>query len=137
MSDRLKFKYKPKPVKSFLYNGIGFMIIGIISLINPSWLSPYVFIGYGFISFINYYYLKNTAYVIIDHEGLKLNRYISKRIAWADFEGIRFYVSHLTVLSKDKTIDINKRISVCKRPANHRKTIESQITAKKGELDGL
>lgn len=126
MSDRLKFKYKPKPVKSFLYNGIGFMIIGIISLINPSWLSPYVFIGYGFISFINYYYLKNTAYVIIDHEGLKLNRYISKRIAWADFEGIRFYVSHLTVLSKDKTIDINKEFL----SAKDLQIIEKQLKAK-------
>lgn len=126
MSDRLKFKYKPKPVKSFLYNGIGFMIIGIIGLINLSWLSPYVFIGYGFISFINYYYLKNTAYVIIDHEGLKLNRYISKRIAWADFEGIRFYVSHLTVLSKDKTIDINKEFL----SAKDLQIIEKQLKAK-------
>lgn len=126
MNDRLKFKYKPKQAKSFLYNGIGFMIIGIIGLINLSWLSPYVFIGYGFISFITYYYFKNIAYVIIDHEGLTLNRYISKRIAWADFEGIRFYVSHLTVLSKDKTIDINKEFL----SAKDLQIIEKQLKAK-------
>jgi hypothetical protein len=126
MNEVQTFKYKPKHTKGFLYNGIGFSIIGLFSLIKPMWLLPYVFIGYGFISLTLYYYWQKTHYIKLDKEGITINRLISKRIFWEDYEGIRFYVGSITVLSKRKTIDINKEFL----SAEDLQTIETQLKVK-------
>lgn len=104
----LKFKYRPKQFRSHLYGGISSIVIGVVYLIFFQEFTSYFFILYGFLFLINYYYSKNLSYVVIDNEGIKINRFIPKRITWQNYEGIRFYVGDIRVLSKNKTLHINK-----------------------------
>jgi len=104
----LKFKYRPKQFKPFLYGGIVGIAMGLIYMIFFSELTSIFFVLYGLLMLSNYFYSKNISYVILDDKGIKVNRFFPIRFKWEDYEGLRFYVVDIRVLSKQKTIHINK-----------------------------
>jgi len=104
----MKFKYRPKQFKPFLYGGIVGIAMGLIYMIFDTGFTSKFFVLYGLIMLFNFFYSENTPYVILDEKGIKVNRLFSKRIKWEDYEGLRFYVGDIRVLSKQKTIHINK-----------------------------
>lgn len=104
----LKFKYRPKQFKGHLYGGIVGVLIGLVFLIFFTGSTALIFIFYGILMLVNYYYSKNFSYVVIDNKGIKIKRFIPKSITWVNYEGMGFYVGDIRVLSKNKTLHINK-----------------------------
>jgi hypothetical protein len=107
---KFKFKYRPKQFKSHLYGGIVSVVMGLVYLIFFELSVGFFFLLYGILMLVNYYYSKNFSYIIIENKGIKVNRFIPKKIRWEDYTGMKFYVGDIRVLSKNKSIDINKEL---------------------------
>jgi len=109
-NDKFKFKDRPKQFKSHLYGGIVSVVMGLVYLIFFELSVGFFFLLYGILMLVNYYYSKNFSYIIIENKGIKVNRFIPKKIRWEDYTGMKFYVGDIRVLSKNKSIDINKEL---------------------------
>jgi hypothetical protein len=107
--DTLKFKYRPKRFRNHLYGGIFSVAFGLVFLYFNQELMAYFWLFYGIVFFISYFNSNNFSYIIIDNEGIEVNRFLPKRIKWKDYKGMKFYVGDIRVLSKNKSIDINKK----------------------------
>lgn len=104
----MKLYFKKKYLKEKINLSLSYIGIGFVSIIWGGYTFLFVFVFYGIIAGVLYYYWKNKGYVKIDEHGITKYKFIPKTIAWQDFKGMRYYTDSLKILGESRSFYIDK-----------------------------
>jgi hypothetical protein len=107
----MKILHNQSQLKKILFLGIGYVIIGLLSLLTSSsniFLSGSIGIGIVFIS--QYFYNKNRAYVILTENSIMSNGIIKKEIEIKNVKSIKYFAGDYIIKSAEKEIVIDTNL---------------------------
>jgi len=103
-----RYHYKKGNLLGVLLLGFGYLIIGILGyFFSANSFSPGLAL-IGFVFLIDWYIKKNKGYISIDEKYLSKNKIFRKKLPVEKINGLRYYISNLTIIADDKELDVDK-----------------------------
>ena len=106
----MEILHNQSQLKKILFLGIGYIIIGLLSLATSSKIYLSGFIGIGIIFISQYFYNKNRAYVILTENSIVSNGIFKKEIEIRYVKSIKYFAGDYIVKSSEKEIVIDTNL---------------------------
>lgn len=106
----MKILHNQSQLNKILFLGIGYIIIGLLSLSTSSKIFLSGFIGIGIIFIAQYFYNKNRAYVILIENSIMSNGIFKKEIEIKNVKSIKYFAGDYIIKSAEKEIVIDTNL---------------------------
>ena len=106
----MKILHNQSKLNRILFLGIGYIIIGLISLATSTELYFSGFALIGIIYVLQYFYTKNRAYVILLENSIRSNGIFKKEIEIKNVKSIKYFAGDYIIKSAEKEIVIDTNL---------------------------
>ena len=106
----MKILHNQSKLNRILFLGIGYIIIGLISLATSTELYFSGFALIGIIFVLQYFYTKNRAYVILLENSIRSNGIFKKEIEIKNVKSIKYFAGDYIIKSAEKEIVIDTNL---------------------------
>ena len=126
----MKILHNQSQLKRIFILGIAYIIIGMLSLATSAKLYLSGFAGIGIVFIVQYFYLKNRAYIILTENAIISNGIFKKEIDIKKVKSVKYFAGDYIIKSVEKEIVIDTNI-VDKESQSHLKNYFDNLKLEK------